>query len=201
MNTDNKLMMEALDSKFTKPVDVSDSIKTQLGQAHGIVKGLIELLDRTPSGQTPYNEMAITHLVNLQEDLKELSQILQDRMLNKSENAEAASAGKKRLKYDYEWVTAFLPRDIDISNRAGEEKVLDLAFKETLRLLVPDRKNPLLAARNMFGDEDFPGEIVSQYAHYQQHGFPDASADGWYAAKDEDAENAKSAHKRNANNK
>ena len=188
MDRDNKLIMEALNSKFTKPVDVSDSIKTQLGQAHGIIKGLIELLDRTPSGQTPYNEMAITHLVNLQEDLKELSQILQDRMLNKSENAEAASAGKKRLKYDYEWVTAFLPRDIDISNRAGEEKVLDLAFKETLRLLVPDRKNPLLAARNMFGDEDFPGEIVSQYAHYQQHGFPDASADGWYAAKDEDAE-------------
>lgn len=201
MNTDNKLMMEALDSKFTKPVDVSDSIKTQLGQAHGIVKGLIELLDKTPSGQTPYNEMATTHLVNLQEDLKELSQILQDRMLNKSENAEAASAGKKRLKYDYEWVTAFLPRDIDISNRAGEEKVLDLAFKETLRLLVPDRKNPLLAARNMFGDEDFPGEIISQYEWYQKHGFPDASADGWYAAKDEDAENAESAHKRNLNNK
>jgi len=201
MNTDNKLMMEALDSKFTKPVDVSDSIKTQLGQAHGIVKGLIDLLDKTPASQTPYNEMAITHLVNLQEDLKELSQILQDRMLNKSENAEAASAGKKRLQYDYEWVTAFLPRDLDISNRAGEEKVLDLAFKETLRLLVPDRKNPLLAARNMFGDEDFPGEIVSQYAHYQKHGFPDASADGWYAAKDEDAENAESAHKRNLNNK
>ena len=88
MDRDNKLILEALNSKFTKPVDVSDSIKTQLGQAHGIIKGLIELLDRTPSGQTPYNEMAITHLVNLQEDLKELSQILQDRMLNKSENAE-----------------------------------------------------------------------------------------------------------------
>ena len=70
MDRDNKLIIEALNSKFTKPVDISDSIKTQLGQAHGIIKGLIELLDRTPSGQTPYNEMAITHLVNLQEDLK-----------------------------------------------------------------------------------------------------------------------------------
>ena len=106
---------------------------------------------------------------------------------NHQENAEG-NTGKKRLKYDYEWVTAFLPRDLDISNRAGQEKVLDLAFKETLRLLVPDRKNPRLAANNMFGDEDFPGEIISQYAHYQQHGFPDASEDGWYASEDEDAE-------------
>ena len=96
MDRDNKLILEALNSKFTKPVDVSDSIKTQLGQAHGIIKGLIELLDRTPSGQTPYNEMAITHLVNLQEDLKELSMILQDRMLNKSENAEHMDGITKR---------------------------------------------------------------------------------------------------------
>ena len=110
------------------------------------------------------------------------------RIVGQEENAEDAPAGKKRLKYDYEWVTAFLPRDLDISNRAAQEKVLDLAFKETLRLLVPDRKNPRLAAQNMFGDEDFPQEIISQYAHYQQHGFPDASEDGWYAATDEDSE-------------
>ena len=121
--------------------------------------------------------------------------------VNKHAEHAKGNAGKKRLKYDYEWVTAFLPRDLDISNRAAQEKVLDLAFKETLRLLVPDRKNPLLAARNMFGDEDFPGEIVSQYAWYQEHGFPDASADGWYDVKDEDAENAESAYKRNVNNK
>jgi len=63
--------------------DVSDTIRMKLGQAHDIVKGLITLLDNTPTGQTPYNEMAITHLVNLQEDLKELTMILQDRMLNK----------------------------------------------------------------------------------------------------------------------
>jgi len=92
---------------------------------------------------------------------------------------------KERLKYDYEWVTAFLPRDIDISNRAGEDKVLDLAFQETLKRLVPNRKNPRLAARNMFGDEDFPMEIISQYAWYQEHGFPDATEDGWYAVEED----------------
>jgi len=63
--------------------DASDTIRMKLGQAHDIVKGLITLLDKTPTGQTPYNEMAITHLVNLQEDLKELTMILQDRMLKK----------------------------------------------------------------------------------------------------------------------
>jgi hypothetical protein len=93
MDKDNKLMLEALDSKFTKPVNMSDSIKTQLGQAHGIIKGLIETLDKTSTQQTPYNEMAITHLVNLEEDLKELSVMLKDRMLNKSENAENAPHG------------------------------------------------------------------------------------------------------------
>jgi len=67
----------------TKPADASDHIRMKLGQAHDIVKGLIALLDNTPTGQTPYNEMAITHLVNLQEDLKELTMILQDRMLKK----------------------------------------------------------------------------------------------------------------------
>jgi hypothetical protein len=110
-----------------------------------------------------------------------------------AENAEHTVPGKQRLKYDYEWVTAFLPRDIDINNREGQDKVLNLAFQETLRLLVPNRKNPRLAAHNMFGDEDFPMEIVSQYAWYQEHGFPDASADGWYDVKDteENAENAK----------
>jgi hypothetical protein len=108
------------------------------------------------------------------------------------ENAEQGTSGKRRLKYDYEWVTAFLPRDLDISNRAAQEKVLDLAFKETLRLLVPNRKNPRLAANNMFGDEDFPMEIISQYAWYQKHGFPNASADGWYDVQhtEENAENA-----------
>jgi hypothetical protein len=84
---------------------------------------------------------------------------------------------KEGLKYDYEWATAFLPRDIDISNRAGQDKVLDLAFQEVLKRLVHDRKNPRLAARNMFGDEDFPGEVVSQYAHYQEHGFPNVEDD------------------------
>ena len=63
--------------------DVSNNIRTKLGQAHDIVKGLIEMIDKTPAEQTPYNEMAITHLVNLEEDLKTLSQMLQDRMLNK----------------------------------------------------------------------------------------------------------------------
>ena len=66
-----------------QPADVSNEIRMKLGQAHDIVKGLIEMIDNTPSGQTPYNEMAITHLVNLQEDLKELSMMLQDRMLGK----------------------------------------------------------------------------------------------------------------------
>jgi len=63
--------------------DVSDTIRMKLGQAHDIVKGLIQMIDKTPAAQTPYNEMAITHLVNLQEDLKELSMMLQDRMLGK----------------------------------------------------------------------------------------------------------------------
>ena len=63
--------------------DVSNEIRIKLGQAYNIFKGLIELLDKTPIGQTPYNEMAITHLANLEEDVKTLSQILQDRMLNK----------------------------------------------------------------------------------------------------------------------
>jgi hypothetical protein len=66
-----------------QPADVSNEIRIKLGQAYNIVKGLIALLDNTPAGQTPYNEMAITHLVNLQEDLKELTMMLQDRMLNK----------------------------------------------------------------------------------------------------------------------
>lgn len=83
MDLDSKLMMEALNSKFTQPVNVSSSIRTQLSQAYGIIKGLIETLDHTPAEQTPYDEMAITHLVNLQEDLKELSDMLKDRMLNK----------------------------------------------------------------------------------------------------------------------
>jgi len=78
--------------------DASDTIRMKLGQAHDIVKGLITLLDSTPTGQTPYNEMAITHLVNLQEDLKELTMILQDRMLKKSEDAESADEKKERVQ-------------------------------------------------------------------------------------------------------
>jgi len=74
-----------------RPDDVSNEIRIKLGQAYNIVKGLIVLLDKTPTGQTPYNEMAITHLVNLQEDLKELTMILQDRMLKQSEDAEGRS--------------------------------------------------------------------------------------------------------------
>jgi len=116
-------------------------------------------------------------------------------VLSGEENAEQGTSGKRRLKYDYEWVTAFLPRDLDISNRAAQEKVLDLAFQETLKRLVPTRKNPRLAARNMFGDEDFPMEIISQYAWYQEHGFPNASEDGWYDVQDteENAENTQPA--------
>jgi hypothetical protein len=63
--------------------NVSNNIRMKLGQAYDIVKGLIEMLDKTPAEQTPYNEMVITHIVNLEEDVKTLSQMLQDRMLNK----------------------------------------------------------------------------------------------------------------------
>lgn len=73
----------AENAENAQPADVSNEIRIKLGQAYDIVKGLIELLDKTPSGQTPYNEMAITHLANLEQDIKELSMILQDRMLNK----------------------------------------------------------------------------------------------------------------------
>ena len=161
MNTDNKLMMEALNSKFTKPVDVSDSIKTQLGQAHGIVKGLIELLDRTPSGQTPYNEMAITHLVNLQEDLKELSQILQDRMLNKSENAEAS---KQKLNFPEE-IASKLPPNLT------PEEVLIKCTEVGEELLSPTygHKAKQTMHKMRWYDEDFADDVLRAYAHF--HGF------------------------------
>jgi hypothetical protein len=71
------------DAENARPDDVSYNISTKLGQAYNIVKGLIDMLDKTPTGQTPYNEMAITHIVNLEEDVKTLSQMLQDRMLKK----------------------------------------------------------------------------------------------------------------------
>jgi uncharacterized protein YciW len=71
------------DAESARPTNVSNDIKTKLGQAYDIVKGLIDMLDKTPAEQTPYNEMAITHLVNLEEDLKELSWMLKDRMLKK----------------------------------------------------------------------------------------------------------------------
>ena len=172
MNRDAHLIWEAMNNRQQQ------FITSHLHKVHTTLNQLSTIIHLNRSAETD-------QLLSKIRDVAEM--LMQDAP---AENAEAAPAGKKRLQYDYEWVTAFLPRDIDTSNRAGEEKVLDLAFKETLRLLVPDRKNPLLAARNMFGDEDFPGEIVSQYAHYQEHGFPDASADGWYDVKDEDAENA-----------
>ena len=170
MNRDANLIWEAMNNRQQQ------FVTSHLHKVHTTLNQLSTIIHLNRSAETD-------QLLSKIRDVAEM--LMQDAP---AENAEG-NAGKKRLKYDYEWVTAFLPRDIDISNRAGEEKVLDLAFKETLRLLVPDRKNPLLAARNMFGDEDFPGEIVSQYAHYQEHGFPDASEDGWYAVTDEDAEN------------
>jgi hypothetical protein len=119
-------------------------------------------------------------------DIDKINELYYRHMELLKENAgeKDGSAGKKRLKYTYEWVTAFLPRDMDISNRAAQDKVLDLAFQEALKRLVHNRKNPRLAAQNMFGDEDFPMEVISQYAWYQKHGFPDATEDGWYAAED-----------------
>jgi hypothetical protein len=71
------------DAENARPDDISYNISTKLGQAYNIVKGLIDMLDKTPSEQTPYNEMAITHIVNLEEDVNTLSQMLQDRMLKK----------------------------------------------------------------------------------------------------------------------
>jgi hypothetical protein len=73
----------AENAENAKPADVSNNIRTKLGQAYDIVKSLIDMLDKTPTEQMPYNEMAITHAVNLEEDAKTLSQMLQDRMLNK----------------------------------------------------------------------------------------------------------------------
>jgi hypothetical protein len=78
-----KNLHHAENAEGVKSGDVSNNIRMKLGQAYDIVKGLIEMLDKTPTEQTPYNEMAITHLANLEEDVKTLSQMLQDRMLNK----------------------------------------------------------------------------------------------------------------------
>ena len=161
MDRDNKLIMEALNSKFTKPVDVSDSIKTQLGQAHGIIKGLIELLDRTPSGQTPYNEMAITHLVNLQEDLKELSQILQDRMLNKSENAEAST---QKLNFPEE-IANKLPEGLT----PGEVLMKCMEVGEELLTPTYGHKAKQTMYKMRWYDEDFADDVLRAYAHF--HGF------------------------------
>ena len=161
MDRDNKLILEALNSKFTKPVDVSDSIKTQLGQAHGIVKGLIELLDRTPSGQTPYNEMAITHLVNLQEDLKELSQILQDRMLNKSENAEAST---QKLNFPEE-IANKLPEGLT----PGEVLMKCMEVGEELLTPTYGHKAKQTMYKMRWYDEDFADDVLRAYAHF--HGF------------------------------
>lgn len=80
---------------------------------------------------------------------------------------------KEKLKYDYEVATAHLPRDIDINTREGQEKVLGLAFQELVRSFTGHYKNPRLAAKNTFLDEDFPMEVISQYKHYQEHGFPE----------------------------
>ncbi|NBP03506.1 MAG: hypothetical protein EBU90_26125 [Proteobacteria bacterium] len=79
---------------------------------------------------------------------------------------------ENKLKYDYE-IVAYLPRDIDISTREGQDKVLSLAHKELVKRVTNKYKNPERAASNMFYDEDFPMELVSQYSHYQKHGFPD----------------------------
>ena len=175
MDRDNKLILEALNSKFTKPVDVSDSIKTQLGQAHGIIKGLIELLDRTPSGQTPYNEMAITHLVNLQEDLKELSQILQDRMLNKSENAEAST---QKLNFPEE-IANKLPEGLT----PGEVLMKCMEVGEELLTPTYGHKAKQTLYKMRWYDEDFADDVLRAYAHF--HGF----------RKEENAENAEGAAK------
>ena len=169
MNRDARLIMEAMHGR---PEQI---ITSELHKVHNILNQLSTMIHLNRSSETD-------QLLSKIRDTAEM--LMQDAP---AENAEG-NTGKKRLKYDYEWVTAFLPRDLDISNRAALEKVLDLAFQETLKRLVTSHKNPRLAAQNMFGDEDFPQEIISQYAHYQQHGFPDASEDGWYAAKDEDSE-------------
>lgn len=175
MNTDNKLMMEALDSKFTKPVDVSNEIRIKLGQAHNIVKGLIELLDSTPSGQTPYNEMAITHLANLEQDLKELSQILQDRMLNKSENEEAS---EQKLNFPEE-IASKLP-----SNLTPEEVLIKCTeVGEELMTPTYGHKAKQTMHKMRWYDEDFADDVLRAYAHF--HGF----------RKEENAD------KRNLNNK
>ena len=85
---------------------------------------------------------------------------------------------KEKLKYDYE-IVAYLPRDIDISTREGQDKVLSLAYKELVKRVTNKYKNPERAASNMFYDEDFPMELVSQYSHYQKHGFPDIEEDDY----------------------
>jgi len=95
MDRDNKLIMEALANSLSKPASISHDISTKLFQAYYIVKDLIETLDKTPAEQTPYHEMALTHLVNLEESLKELDWMLKDRMLKKSENAEGRSAAQQ----------------------------------------------------------------------------------------------------------
>ena len=170
MNRDNHMIMEAMHGR---PEQI---ITSELHKVHTILNQLSTMIHLNRSSETD-------QLLSKIRDVAEM--LMQDAP---AENAEG-NTGKKRLKYDYEWVTAFLPRDLDISNRAAQDKVLDLAFQETLKRLVPTHKNPRLAARNMFGDEDFPQEIISQYAWYQKHGFPDASEDGWYAVEDaEDAE-------------
>jgi len=96
---------------------------------------------------------------------------------SKEENNE-----EKKLKYDYEIATAYLPRDLDTSTREAQNKVLELAFKEVVKRITNKNKNPELAARNLFYDEDFPMEVISQYNHYQKNGFPDV---------EENEENAK----------
>jgi hypothetical protein len=179
MNTDSKLMMEALNSKFTKPVDVSHDIRMKLGQAYDIVKGLIELLDKTPAEQTPYNEMAVTHLVNLEEDLKELSMMLKDRMLNKSENEEAS---KQKLNFPEE-IASKLPPNLT------PEEVLIKCTEVGEELMTPTY-GYIKAKQTMYKmrwyDEDFADDLLRAYAHF--HGF-------------RKEQNAESADKRNLNNK
>lgn len=92
--------------------------------------------------------------------------------ITKEENNE-----EKKLKYHYEIATAYLPRDLDTSTREAQNKVLELAFKEVVKRITNKNKNPELAARNLFYDEDFPMEVISQYNYYKKHGFPEDTED------------------------
>lgn len=102
---------------------------------------------------------------------------------------------KEKLTFTYEVATAYLPRDIDVSTREGQDKVLSLAYDELVKAFTGKYENPKLAARNTF-DEDFPMEIISQYKHYQKHGFPGEKSKGEYEFREQmpDSREEYSAH-------